>query len=493
MCNTTIRLPNQVVSAPFRRLNSNDYLKEPPQQHPIKSEPSCETDAPQMPIRSATTVSPGDTPKKPMRPLTAYHIYFQIEREFIIQTLAGEDADKSIHDGKICLDNVPARYRAIKLSPDWYFGPGKRAKRKHRKQHGKIGFLELSSVISTRWAKLDETDPDIKQFVSKLAKQELEEYQREVEEYKELTKDMVVPVAAPTKTTTKKGKKRKQSEQSQQQHQQQEVPPAASMMMPQHHMMASQPTPEMIASYHRTFYGANLPMEDKSFMNNSAQLRQEIDQLKNEIEYVNSCINKYSQHFNHSQPTPTFTQTTTSSSAPPKKKFYRRQSSNISLSFLDSMMDEMGKNNETTTKKVNKNFFHRQSSNMSLSFLDSIMNEMGKNEPTTKKVNKNFYRRQSSNISLSFVDSIMNEMGKNEPTTKKAKSSSAPKKNFYRRQSSTISLSFLDPIADKIIAKDEAFPTPAIKKETTDNSSPVNVADVPDDDIMSLWVAQNSL
>jgi len=234
-------------------------------------------------------------------------------------------------------------------------------------------------------------------------------------------------------------------------------------------------------------------MEDKSFMNNSAQLRQEIDQLKNEIEYVNSCINKYSQHFNHSQPTPTFTQTTTFSSAPPKKKFYRRQSSNISLSFLDSMMDEMGKNNEPTTKKVNKNFFRRQSSNMSLSFLDSIMNEMGKNEPTTKKVNKNFYRRQSSNISLSFVDSIMNEMGKNELATKKAKSSSAPKKNFYRRQSSTISLSFLDPIADKIIAKDEAFPTPAIKKDTTDNTSPVNVADVHDDDIMSLWVAQNSL
>ena len=88
--------------------------------------------------------------KKPKRPLTAYHIFFQIEREFIIQTMAGEDADKSIHQGKIFFRDVPNRYINIKLSPDWYFGPGKRAKRKHRKQHGKIGFLELSRLITSR-------------------------------------------------------------------------------------------------------------------------------------------------------------------------------------------------------------------------------------------------------------------------------------------------------------------------------------------------------
>jgi len=421
-----------------------------------------------------------------MRPLTAYHIYFQIEREFIIQTLSGEDADKSIFEGKNCLNNVPKRYINTKLSPDWYLGPGKRAKRKHRKQHGKIGFLELSRVISTRWAKLEETDPDIKQFVSKLAKQELEVYQREVEEYKELTKD-IAPSAAPTKATVKKSKKRKQPEQVQQQ----KIVPAASMtmMMPQHQiMMATQPTPEMIASYQRTFYGASQPVEDKSFMNNSAQLRQEIDQLRNEIEYVNTCINKYSHQFNGT-PTPTFTQTT--SSAPPKKKFYRRQSSNISLSFLDSVMNEAGKN-DPKTKKAKKSFYRRQSSDMSLSFLDSIMDEMGKNKKSSKKTKKSFYRRQSSNISLSFLDSVMDEMGKNEPTAKKAKSSSASKKNFYRRQSSTLSLSILEPIADKI-NKDEVGATPAVKKEISDKPSPVNVADIHDDDIMSLWVAQNSL
>ncbi len=37
--------------------------------------------------------SPRKSLKKPKRPLTAYHIYFKIEREFIIQTMAGDDAD----------------------------------------------------------------------------------------------------------------------------------------------------------------------------------------------------------------------------------------------------------------------------------------------------------------------------------------------------------------------------------------------------------------
>lgn len=414
MCNT-IHRPDHSVSAPFRRLNSSNYLKEP---QPIKSE--CENIP--MPIQSATIVSPADVPKKPMRPLTAYHIYFQIEREFILQTMAGEDANKSINEGKSCRDDVPERYRAIKLSPDWYFGPGKRAKRKHRKQHGKIGFLELSRVISTRWAELDQTDPDIKNFASKLAKKELEEYQRDVEKYKELTKDMI-PIAPPVKSAVKKDKKRKRSEQQQQeeevkQMQQQQQQECMRMIMSHQMVMAPQPTPAMLSS----FYGADQPVEDKSFMNNSVKLRQEIDQLKNEIEYVNSCLDKYTQHF-ITQPTPTFTR---KNSAPPKKQFFRRKSSDISLSFLDSIMDEMAQN-----------------------------------EPATKKAKS--------------------------PTTKNFK-------NFYRRQSSTFSLSFLDPLVDKLSNNDEHFPfiDTSSSKETDHHSSPVNVADVDDGDIMSLWMSQNS-
>ena len=129
-------------------------------------------------------------PQKPMRPLTAYHIFFQIERELIIQTSEGEISNKSCLDNKVYLDDVPQRYKAIRLLPDWYAGPGKRKKRKHRKQHGKIGFLELSRVISARWAELDVIDPETKAFVQRIAQAEINEYYRDMKRYKELTKDM---------------------------------------------------------------------------------------------------------------------------------------------------------------------------------------------------------------------------------------------------------------------------------------------------------------
>ena len=154
------------------------------------------------------TVSPTSVPMKPKRPLTPYFIYLLIEKEFIIQSMAGEDADKSIYDNKSYLDYVPERYRKTKLSPDWYFGPGKKTKsekRKHRKQRGKISFVELSRIISARWAKLDETNPDIKSFVQNLANQELEEYRRDMKEYNELIKNMAQPIPPSKSKNAKRG------------------------------------------------------------------------------------------------------------------------------------------------------------------------------------------------------------------------------------------------------------------------------------------------
>ncbi len=216
--------------------------------------------------------------KKPKRPLTAYHIYFQIEREFIIQTMAGEDADKSIHEGKIFFHDVPKRYINIKLSPDWYFGPGKRAKRKHRKQHGKIGFLELSRVITSRWAKLEETDPDIKQFVSKLAKQEYEEYKRELKGYREYRENRIVP-AIISKSKSSRSVIKQQSAPRIHQH--------VALTMPHHQMIEFQQTPprKLTSSFPFYSYGANQPNEGTSFVNNPVQLHQEVDRLQNDYEY----------------------------------------------------------------------------------------------------------------------------------------------------------------------------------------------------------------
>ncbi|KAL7543610.1 hypothetical protein ACHAXR_013167 [Thalassiosira sp. AJA248-18] len=172
------------LSTPHRIPTRNLRPKKPKKQIVVATAPMP------RPIPQISQSATSQHMKKPMRPLTAYHIFFQIEREHIIQTTAGPDADKSIHDNKSYIDGVPRRYRCTKLLPDWYFGPGKRQKRKHRKSHGKIGFLELSRVISKRWATLETTDPETKRYVTKIATRELEEYKVEMNEYKELTKHL---------------------------------------------------------------------------------------------------------------------------------------------------------------------------------------------------------------------------------------------------------------------------------------------------------------
>ncbi len=150
-------------------------------------------------------------PQKPMRPLTSYHIFFQLERELIIQTMAGDDADESILANKVYLNDVPQRYRNIKLLPNWFAGPGKRQKRKHRKQHGQIGFLELSHRISSTWANLEDIDPEVKLYVQTVAQDQIEEYYREMEEYKMLTNYMPESIQSEAPTTVPKKKTKKRS------------------------------------------------------------------------------------------------------------------------------------------------------------------------------------------------------------------------------------------------------------------------------------------
>lgn len=165
-----------------------------------------------LPTSTCTATKSGIKPptKKPQRPLTAYHIFFQIEREYIIQTTAGpSDGSDNSNEEKKLLRNVPSRYANTKLRPDWFAGPGKRKKRKHRKSHGKIGFHELSSLISTRWATLEHTHPDVKKYVHEIAARELDEYKLEMEEYKQLTGNAVSD-SNPSSTPTKVTKKRKQ-------------------------------------------------------------------------------------------------------------------------------------------------------------------------------------------------------------------------------------------------------------------------------------------
>ena len=102
-------------------------------------------------------------PRKPSRPYTDYNIFFQLEREYILQVLLkvepNVDADSIFNDtGEGYLGPpLPCRYSTLVLPNDWYV-PGKalRKKRKHRKSHGKISFHELSQQIADAWSKADE-------------------------------------------------------------------------------------------------------------------------------------------------------------------------------------------------------------------------------------------------------------------------------------------------------------------------------------------------
>lgn len=186
-------------------------------------------------VNGLSSVSPSQL-SKPVRPLTAYRecfiikcnlcahivtilnahkplplltcecddplpldLFFQLEREYILQTPTDDDAanqgqgqgqaDKR-RIGKDIDNEMPSRYQLIHLNDEWYkSASGKRSnknqpKRKHRKTHGKIGFLELSSVISKRWHKLAEVDPETKSFVAKVASRLLGVYKREMAEFK---------------------------------------------------------------------------------------------------------------------------------------------------------------------------------------------------------------------------------------------------------------------------------------------------------------------
>lgn len=117
---------------------------------------------------SGSTMPKAPPPKsaqpQPFRALSAYNFFFRDERDRIIN--GGEYEFSTAKKQKL-------------LTGHWF--RDRTVKRRHRKTHGKIAFTTLSKVISQGWRDLPE---DKKAFYREVAAEDLDRYQRELDQYK---------------------------------------------------------------------------------------------------------------------------------------------------------------------------------------------------------------------------------------------------------------------------------------------------------------------
>ncbi|KAL7460946.1 hypothetical protein ACHAXS_001381 [Conticribra weissflogii] len=150
---------------------------------------------------------------KPPRPYTEYTMFYQLEREYILHRLLADEQEqvesKKKHVALFKNDPLmPARYRDLPLRADWYIsGKSKKpSKRKHRKSHGKIGFLELTRMIAARWANVDD---ETKKYCKMMAAMELVKYKEDMEAYNQYKEELSAIGKVPEDAKNEENKKKK--------------------------------------------------------------------------------------------------------------------------------------------------------------------------------------------------------------------------------------------------------------------------------------------
>ena len=107
-------------------------------------------------------------------------VFFQLERQFILQTHSRYEVDSAPKEIDDQVDNRPAKYRNIILPKDWYIVGANKKKRQDRINHGLISFVELTKAIASSWRRVDN---ETRTYVKDIADQLFIKYRREVAEY----------------------------------------------------------------------------------------------------------------------------------------------------------------------------------------------------------------------------------------------------------------------------------------------------------------------
>ena len=144
-----------------------------------------------MPNSKTTSVSPSAAKERPSRPFTAYNIFFQIERERILQEnnvdgVAAKPSSTSTLD--IDTDDIsqrPPAYRHLILQKNWHVVDPERKKRLGTKKnrpapHGILTFVELSKTIAASWRIID---AETKRYCHEIASKELVRYRKDMEAF----------------------------------------------------------------------------------------------------------------------------------------------------------------------------------------------------------------------------------------------------------------------------------------------------------------------
>jgi len=120
-------------------------------------------------------------PPKPSRPFTEYNIFFHLEREYILQAAGQGNVANPPAQADEDAASRPEKYRNLVLPVDWYVvGKYRNKKRKHRKSHGTITFVELTKTISKAWGTVDAVT---KKYCRAQADKELKRYRKDIAEY----------------------------------------------------------------------------------------------------------------------------------------------------------------------------------------------------------------------------------------------------------------------------------------------------------------------